>query len=201
MDKKIFRYLISITATITMVFIVSCSGKKTRMWITPPYSASEKDLARNINFQVEDVQTGKKESLTIPLHHSPETLVVENMQKKDPNDKDLAVTFADRIISEGKVKSSDQKGPLSLSYLNGTAEVEDLYTKEKYSEALIRLAPLVEQYPKQAKLFIMQGTLYRKIGEKKLALGSFKRAQKLDKSNADLEEAILAIENDLGENL
>lgn len=182
-----------------------CAEKKTRLWIDPPPGMDVADRnSQKLYYQIEDAQGGKKESMAIPLQQLPENLVVQ--QKAGPHtDSDLALaTQADKQISEGKLPDPSAKtSKPTVSYLRGLAEVEGLYQKRQYSEALVRLAPLIEQYPKQSRLFAMQGTLYRRIGEKKLSLDSYNRAQKLDSGSATLEDAVLRArdEAESGENL
>jgi hypothetical protein len=182
-----------------------CAERKTRLWIDPPPGMDVADRnTQKLYYQIEDSQAGKKESMAIPLQQMPENLVVE--QKAGPRtESELALaTQADRQISEGKIPDAASKNSKpTVSYLRGLAEVEGLYQKRQYSEALVHLAPLIEQYPKQSRLFAMQGTLYRRIGEKKLSLDAYNRAKKLDGASATLEDAVLRArdEAESGENL
>ena len=50
-----------------------------------------------------------------------------------------------------------------------------------------------------AKLHVMQGTLYKKIGEKKLAYQAYQRAFALDKDNVRLQEAMDKLQAETGE--
>jgi len=183
--------------------LTGCAEKKTRLWIEPPIGSevSEK-TSQKLYYQVEDVSSGKKENLIIPLRQIPENLIVQGRKGKSGEEVDFAIaTKADHQISEGKLPPGTNANNPSVSYLRGLAEVETLYQKKQYSEGLVRLGPLIEQYPRQARLFTMQGTLFRKIGEKKMALEAYKRAQQLDKNDPAVEEAVLKSQDELGENL
>lgn len=205
--KNIKRNFWRVSTTLIFAVIagagMGCAEKKARIWIEPPpgVQTSEKN-PQKLYYQVEDIQTGKKENLIIPLNNLPENLVVQDNKK--PHDVELEfskATDADRQISNGKLPSPKSSDKPTVSYLRGLAEVEDLYQKQKFSEALVRLAPLVEQYPKQSRLYVMQGTLFRKIGEKKLALQAYQKAQQLDPNNPSLEEAVLKSQDELGGSL
>lgn len=192
------QYLIPILLLTTM----GCAAKKTRLWIEPPIGteATERN-PQKLYYQVEDVQAGKKESLAIPLQQMPENLVVEQRGKSSSESEIALATKADRQISDGKLPDANTSSAPTVSYLRGLSEVEAMYQKRQYSEALVHLAPLIEQYPKQSRLFVMQGTLFRKIGEKKLALDAYKRAQQIEPNNPALEEAVLRTQDEIGEKL
>jgi hypothetical protein len=196
--------LIYIVITVSLLAGLGCVEKKSRLWIDPPpgFEDSEKN-SQKLYYQVEDMQSGKKENLIIPLSHMPENLVVSADGKEAfKSDAQLAsATKADRMISDGKLADSQNVETPTLSYLKGLTEVEDLHQKRQFTEALVRVAPLIEQYPRQPRLLIMQGTLFRKIGEKKLALEAYRRAQKLDPKNPALEEAVLRGMEESGGNL
>lgn len=203
--KRTTTWITFVGCAVSLATASGCAEKKTRLWIDPPPGTDVADRAtQKLYYQIEDVQGGKKESMAIPLQQMPENLVVQ--QKASPHSESelQLATEADRQISDGKLPDAAAK-PLkpTVSYLRGLAEVEGLYQKRQFSEALVRLAPLIEQYPKQSRLFAMQGTLYRRIGEKKLSLDAYSRAQKLDSSSATLEDAVLRArdETESGENL
>ena len=178
---------------------MGCAEKKTRIWIDPPigYETGDKN-PRNLYYQMEDTQSGKKESLAIPLDQMPENLVVEDQKKHKAGSSDQDVTKADQMITRGKLPDATANSP-TLSYLRGLQEVEDLYQKAQFNEAIVKITPLIEQYPKQARLFMMQGTLFRKIGEKQLAYQAYKRAHELDQANPAVEEAFLRVQEETGE--
>lgn len=193
MKKIIYAFPILLISTI------GCASKKTRLWIDPPIGTEVSEQnSKKIYYQVEDIQGGKKESLAIPIQQMPENLVVEQRGKHSMEREIALATKADQQISDGKLPNPETSPAPTVSYLRGLAEVEGLYQKRQYSEALVHLAPLIEQYPRQSRLFVMQGTLFRKIGEKKLALDAYKRAQQLDPNNPALEEAVLRSQEEIG---
>lgn len=145
----------------------SCAEKKIKIWIDPPLGVSlrERDSDRVV-YQIEDLHSGKKENLSIPVEQVSENLVVERQPQS------------------------------SSSYLVGVAEIEKLHSQGKYSDALIRIAPLIDQYPSQSRLYLMQGTLLRKMGEKTLAVESFEKAARLDSGNSMIEDALDRFKDD-----
>lgn len=180
----------------------SCAEKKTRIWIEPPpgYDVTEKN-SRKLYYTTEDIHTGKKENMIIPIDQASENLVVENRQKSSEKDDSFStVTKADDQLVNGGAPAAGSLNlaPPTISYLRGLKDIEDLYQKQQFTEALVRITPLIEQYPQQARLFAMQGTLYKRIGEKKLALRAYKRAQSADRSNPDYVEAAMKLESELG---
>jgi tetratricopeptide (TPR) repeat protein len=182
--------------------VFACAEKQTRTWIDPPpgYESSKRPgQGKNLYYQIEDLQSGKRESFSIPVEQAPENLVLEDhrAKKSGPEGDTSEATQADRAIETGKLQAGPaSSGAPTISYLRGIQEVEDLYQKQQFNEALIRIQPLIEQYPTQPKLFAMQGTLYRRIGERRLAQQAYKRAHELDKDDAAIEEAYLRTQDD-----
>jgi len=169
MKRKINKTIILLCLT-----VVGCAEKKTRVWIDPPLGI-DSDLPQKRNTS-------------------------QNAPSKYQKDETMfaQVTHADRQIFEENYAANKKAGVPTISYFRSLAEVEGLYQKKSYSEALVKLAPLLDQYPEQSRLFIMQGTLLRKMGEKKLALGAYKRAKELEPGNPAIEEALLKIQDELG---
>ncbi|MGZ3687703.1 MAG: hypothetical protein ACXVBW_05355, partial [Bdellovibrionota bacterium] len=84
-----------------------CAERKTRIWIDPPIGY-ESSTPKKLYYQVEDVSSGKRENLTIPLEQTPENLVVEQRKSAGsaPEGTQLAsseATKADREIRDGKL--------------------------------------------------------------------------------------------------
>jgi hypothetical protein len=174
--------------------LFGCAEKQTRTWIDPPpgYESTRRS-GKSLYYQIDDLQSGKRESIRIPVEQAPQNLVLEDHKaKKAGADGDLSeATKADHAIETGKLAATGQAGAPTISYLRGVQEVEDLYQKQQFNEALIRIQPLIEQYPARAKLFAMQGTLFKRIGERKLAAQAYRKAHDLDKDDASIEEAYL----------
>src|SRR5579884_3123042 len=132
--------------TLIPLAFLSCAEKQKRTWIDPPPGyESAKRSGKSIYYQVTDVQTGKKETLAIPVEQAPQNLVVEDTRaKKAGPDGNLAeATKADHAIETGKLPTPVASGAATVSYLRGIQEVEDLYQKQQFNEALIRIQPLV----------------------------------------------------------
>ncbi len=192
------RFLINSILTCVLLatgLVSGCAEKKTRLWIEPPpgYDPSER-RAKKLYYQVEDIQSGKRENIMIPIEQTPDNLIVENHKSNStPNESTIAgVTKADQQLKTSGARPT-------LSYLLGMQAVEGLYQNRKFTEALVQIAPLIEEYPDQVRLHMMQGTLYRKLGEKKLAYQSFQKAQRLDRGNAEIEEVVLRLQDEIGE--
>jgi len=177
-----------------MAFLSGCAEKEMRVWIEPPQGYETQQGPKNLLYRVEDVQSGKRETLSIPIAQAPQNIVVEDHEKKGA---DTGATKADHQLRGGALLKPAAEAP-TLSYLKGVEEVEALYRRKKYGTALIKLAPLIEQYPNQVRLFLMQGTLYKKTGEKKMAVLSLERARELSPDDPALEEALFKAQSEIG---
>lgn len=185
--------------TLAALLVVACAEKQTRLWIEPPIGYEYTASGNNVTYQVEDVAAGTKSKIEIPLAQNPQNLVVEDRMKVEHTPlQPETPTKADAALKSGKVTRSTTKKTPTTSYLRSLSQVEKLYRDRQYGEALVRLTPILEDYPDQARLYVMQGTLYRKIGEKKLALQAYKQAFALDKSNTDVEGVVEQLEGELG---
>jgi hypothetical protein len=184
------------------LLLTGCAQKQTRIWIEPPLGARSVQ-AQGIVYTMEDTTgTGGRRSMVIPVGQIPEKFVIDDLKTRAEGESELAsATKADKQIQDGKLSVGTKPEMLTISYLRGLSDVEGLYQKKLYSEALVKLAPLIEQYPQQPRLFVMQGTLFRKISENKLALDSYKKAQELDKGNPVIEEALFRIQDEMRGNL
>jgi tetratricopeptide (TPR) repeat protein len=191
------RRNISWVAVAVLFSLLGCADKEVRLWIEPP-AGFRAETQRNLYYRTEDVQSGKKESVAIPINQLPENLVVEAPTPKDLTSSPAAATKADALISGSSKTSPRKEGSPAVSYLRGLRSVEDLYQKKQFEEALIQLAPLLEDYPEKPRLFVMQGTLYRQLGEKKLAYHAYKVAHDLDKSDPKVAEAFYRMQNEAG---
>jgi tetratricopeptide (TPR) repeat protein len=189
------------TAKFSVLFLLilgACADKEVRLWIEPPVGYRT-ESQRSLYYNIEDVQSGKKQSVAIPVNQLPENLVVEADQTAPEDENLAAATKADTLLGQTKPTAPLKEGAPTLSYLRGVRAVEDLYRQNQYEEALIKLAPLVEQYPQRPRLFVMQGTLYRQLGEKRLAYKAYKAAHELDKEDPKVAEAFYRLQNEAGE--
>ena len=76
------------------------------------------------------------------------------------------------------------------SYLTGLAKIGEMYAAHRYEMALIELVDLEQQYPKDARIEAMKGTLYQRLGKSKLAREAWKKALEIDPSNTEVAEAL-----------
>lgn len=180
-----------ILMAIGLGFVIGCSTpEQKRVWIKPP-NGWENSQARyqKIYYQVDDAKTGKRERIMIPLNETPEQLVISDPKMQDASlSNQVLATEADQVLKQASAQ--DPAARAQVSYLAGIQKVEDLYRQGDYSKALIHIAPLIKDYPKKSRLFAMQGTLYRQIGEPKMAIGAYTQAKNLEPKNLRYAEVI-----------
>jgi tetratricopeptide (TPR) repeat protein len=174
----------------------ACVEKPVKLVIDPPVQGGGGNEDQNLTYETQDRLTGKSEKVTIPVPQMPQRLVVDQSFKK-PGDQIPSATLADNNFADAT--TPDDKDNPKISYLKGIESVENLYRGEKYHDALINLAPLIEAYPKQPKLYTMQGTIYRKLGETKMAYKAYSKALTLDKDNLKIQEVVDNLQAQAGE--
>jgi hypothetical protein len=86
-------------------------------------------------------------------------------------------------------KKPDSKRPRG-SYLGGIARVRELYRTRNYELALIDCVDLEREYPNDAKLLAMKGSIYRKLGKNRLARETWEKALALDPDNQTVADAL-----------
>lgn len=175
-----------------MLGIAACADKPVRLVIDPPPGADKKSGQAHILYQTQDAATGKTETVTIPVSQMPQRLLIEENSSK----ADAAIPSA--TLADQRFADDAGAKMLSVSYLKGMEKVEALYHSQKYQDALIALAPLIQEYPKQAKLHVMQGTIYRRLGEKRHAYRAYKEALALDKNNLRVQQVVDKLEVEIG---
>lgn len=79
------------------------------------------------------------------------------------------------------------------SYLGGVARVKEMYASRRYELALIELVELEKEYPQDARLLAMKGSIYLKMNQPKLARKAWERALSLNPDDAGVAEALRAI--------
>src|SRR5438445_311808 len=84
----------------------------------------------------------------------------------------------------------------SKSYLGTLAKVGEMYGAHRYELALIEIVDLEQQYPKDARLLAMKGSLYQKLGKTTLARESWKKALEVDPTNTTVAEALRALKEE-----
>lgn len=93
-------------------------------------------------------------------------------------------------LADQELLGKEPKQTPSKSYLSGLARIAEMYANHRYELALIELVDLEQQYPKDARIESMKGTLYHRLGKTKLAREAWKKALEIDPSNAEVAEAL-----------
>jgi tetratricopeptide (TPR) repeat protein len=83
---------------------------------------------------------------------------------------------------------SDKKGPSIVSqdsteFRAAMARVNALFQRKSYDLALLEVTKLRSDFPDDAKLLAMQGTLHWKLGDKQKAQEAWEKAMELDPGN------------------
>ncbi|MFY0564943.1 tetratricopeptide repeat protein [Archangium lansingense] len=86
-----------------------------------------------------------------------------------------------------------QRAARTRSYLGGVARVKEMYVSRRYELALIELVNLEKEYPNDARLLAMKGSLYLKLGQPKLARQAWEKALSLNPEDQGVAEALRTI--------
>ncbi len=84
------------------------------------------------------------------------------------------------------------KAARTRSYLGGVARVKEMFAARRYELALIELVSLEKEYPQDARLLAMKGSLYMKLGQQKLARQAWEKALSINPEDAGVAEALRA---------
>ena len=84
----------------------------------------------------------------------------------------------------------------SKSYLATLAKLGEMYGSHRYELALIEVVDLEQQYPKDARLQAMKGSLYQKLGKSGLAREAWKKSLEFDPTDATVAEALRALKEE-----
>jgi hypothetical protein len=101
-------------------------------------------------------------------------------------------TAADQEMLAGKTPPPGR----SKSYLSTLAKLNEMYSAHRYELALIEVVDLEQQYPKDARLLAMKGSLYQKLGKAALAREAWKKALEIDPSDTTVAEALHALKEE-----
>jgi tetratricopeptide (TPR) repeat protein len=113
-----------------------------------------------------------------------------------PADEEL---LSDAVASLAKKDGEEARPAASVdareaagkkSYLGGLAKISELYKDRRYELALVEAVNLEAAYPRDARVVAMKGSLYLKLGKKRLAREAWQRALTLDPSDAGIAEAL-----------
>jgi len=86
-----------------------------------------------------------------------------------------------------------QKMARTRSYLGGVARVKEMFGSRRYELALIELVNLETEYPNDARLLAMKGSLYVKLGQPKLARQAWEKALSINPDDLGIAEALRTI--------
>ena len=101
-------------------------------------------------------------------------------------------TAADQEMLAGKTPPEGR----SKSYLATLAKLAEMYSAHRYELALIEAVDLEQQYPKEARIEAMKGSLYQKLGKTELAREAWKKALELDPSDTMVAEALRGLKGE-----
>jgi len=163
----------------------TAAGKATALPLKPPAPQAQPPIVESQRYTLRLVERGRvwevelPEStggyeVRIPLGPGIETptLADQEMLGKTP--------------PEGKSKS----------YLATLAKVGEMYSAHRYELALIEVVDLEQQYPKDARLQAMKGSLYQKLGKSALARDAWKKSLEYDPTDATVAEALRGLKGE-----
>ena len=89
-----------------------------------------------------------------------------------------------------------QKALPPRSYLTALAKIGEMYSSHRYELALIEAVDLGQQYPKDARIEAMKGSLFQKLGKTELAREAWKKSLELDPSDVTVSEALRGLKGE-----
>ena len=99
-------------------------------------------------------------------------------------------------LADQELLGKDPKGAPPKSYLTALAKIAEMYSSHRYELALIAAVDLGQQYPKEARVEAMKGSLYQKLGKTELARESWKKALELDPTDVTVAEALRGLKGE-----
>ncbi len=122
-------------------------------------------------------------------------------QKPTMADRELASTFAGKTDYQEEAKkreietslglqASDETPNMDESYLSRLDVVKQLFKTGRNEAAMIEIDHMVRDYPTNARLYEMRGTVLDRMGYADLAVKSWKQALELDPSRLGLKKVI-----------
>lgn len=105
-------------------------------------------------------------------------------------DAPSAATESTVIPAAGSIAPAPQP---KRSYLTALAKINELYRERRYELALIETVALEKEYPDEARIHAMKGSLYVKLGRFELARAAWTRALELNPNDAGVAEALRSI--------
>jgi hypothetical protein len=86
--------------------------------------------------------------------------------------------------------------PSSKSYLATLARISEMYAAHRYEMALIEVVDFEQQFPKDARIAAMKGSLFQKLGKTQLAREAWKKALEIDPSDPVVAEALRGLKEE-----
>jgi tetratricopeptide (TPR) repeat protein len=86
--------------------------------------------------------------------------------------------------------SEDSIPAASSSYLGGIDHIKQLYRLARFEVALVETDEMIKQYPTDATLYEMRGTLMDRLGRRELALQAWNQSLRFEPKNAGLRRFI-----------
>jgi tetratricopeptide (TPR) repeat protein len=122
-------------------------------------------------------------------------------QKPGMADREIASTFTDhedpvagarrREIESGLgLQPSDDRPVMDESYLGKIDFIKQLFNGGRHEAALMEIDSLIKQYPTNARLYEMRGTVLDRIGYPDLALRSWKQALEFEPGKVALRKVV-----------
>jgi hypothetical protein len=99
-------------------------------------------------------------------------------------------------LADQELLGKDPKGAPPKSFLTALARIAEMYSSHRYELALIEAADLGQQYPKEARVEAMKGTLFQKLGKTDLAREAWKKALELDPTDVTVAEALRGLKGE-----
>jgi hypothetical protein len=98
--------------------------------------------------------------------------------------------------ADQELMGKDPKGAPPKSYLSTLAKIAEMYASHRYELALIEAVDLGQQYPKEARVEAMKGSLFQKLGKTELARNAWKKALELDPTDVTVAEALRGLKGE-----
>ncbi|MEO5971292.1 MAG: hypothetical protein ABIQ95_15305 [Bdellovibrionia bacterium] len=88
------------------------------------------------------------------------------------------------------IASEDSTPEASSSYLGGIDHIKQLYRLNRFEVALVETDEMIKQYPTDAPLYKMRGTLMDRLGKRELAQQAWNQSLRFNPKDADLRRFI-----------
>lgn len=103
-------------------------------------------------------------------------------------------TGADIVAANATLPATN--GANKSAYLQALSRVNQLYADKRFDTALIEVESLEKEFPKDARLLSMKGSLLIKLGDKPGAVKAWRRALELNPDDEALGDALEGLEEE-----